>query len=63
MKNDANSDLDLDSVDELVNTFKGMGIEISMEHAAKLYASYEFKDQFLYIKFLKQFYSLDQLFR
>lgn len=29
MKNDGNSDLDLDSIPELINSFKGLDIEIS----------------------------------
>lgn len=63
MKNDTNCDLDLDSVPELIRAFKDMEIEISQEHAEKLYYNYEFKDQFMYVKFLKQFYSLFELFR
>lgn len=63
MKNDTNCDLDLESTRELVKTLKGLGLDVSQDHADKLYHLYQFKDQFDYVKFLRHFYSLFQLFR
>lgn len=58
MKNDTNCDLDLESVPQLAKTIRGLGLDISQDHAEKLFHLYDFNDQFDYVKFLRHFYSL-----